>query len=127
VTNGDASQQRDKIERFGLAPYFEVMVIEGEVGAGKPDKAVFRYAPDRLGAGPARARPARSDSMFELQAERPGVQIDDREQKIRRAEEVVSAGVDAPAVGSNHAPRHSVAGRDQPAITIETSDPGRCF
>jgi hypothetical protein len=63
--------------------------------------------------------------MFELQAERPGVQIDDREQKIWRAEEVVSARVDAPAVGSNHAPRHAVAGRDQPAVTIETSDPRR--
>lgn len=52
VTNGDASQQRDKIERFGLAPYFEVMVIEGEFGAGKPDEAVFRHALDHLGVRP---------------------------------------------------------------------------
>lgn len=52
VTNGDASQQRDKIERFGLAPYFEVMVIEGEFGAGKPDEAVFRHALDHLGVPP---------------------------------------------------------------------------
>ena len=49
VTNGDARQQRDKIERFDLAPYFEVMVIEGEFGAGKPDEAVYRHALDRLG------------------------------------------------------------------------------
>ena len=53
VTNGDASQQRYKIERHGLAPYFEVMVIEGEFGAGKPDAAVFRHALDVLGADPA--------------------------------------------------------------------------
>jgi len=52
VTNGDASQQRDKIERFGLAPYFEVMVIEGEFGAGKPDEAVYRHALGRLGVAP---------------------------------------------------------------------------
>jgi putative hydrolase of the HAD superfamily len=55
VTNGDASQQRYKIERHGLAHYFDVMVIEGEFGAGKPDAAVFRHALDSLGAHPAEA------------------------------------------------------------------------
>jgi putative hydrolase of the HAD superfamily len=54
VTNGDASQQRDKIERHRLAPYFDVMVIEGEFGAGKPDPVVFRHALDTLGADPAK-------------------------------------------------------------------------
>ena len=36
MTNGDASMQRDKIERFALAPFFDVVVIEGEsaLGAG---------------------------------------------------------------------------------------------
>jgi putative hydrolase of the HAD superfamily len=38
VTNGDASQQRDKIARHALAGYFDVIVIEGEFGAGKPDE-----------------------------------------------------------------------------------------
>jgi putative hydrolase of the HAD superfamily len=53
VTNGDAGQQRDKIERFELAPFFEVIVIEGEFGAGKPDETVYRHALDRLGVAPA--------------------------------------------------------------------------
>lgn len=53
VTNGDAGQQRDKIERFDLAPYFDVMVVEGEFGAGKPDEAVYRHALGHLGV-PAR-------------------------------------------------------------------------
>jgi len=52
VTNGDASQQRDKIARHGLAGYFDVIVIEGEFGAGKPDEAVYRHALDTLGARP---------------------------------------------------------------------------
>jgi putative hydrolase of the HAD superfamily len=52
VTNGDASQQRDKIERFALAPFFETIVIEGEFGRGKPDEAVYRHALDHLGVGP---------------------------------------------------------------------------
>jgi putative hydrolase of the HAD superfamily len=44
VTNGDASHQRDKIARHGLASYFGVIVIEGEFGVGKPDAAVYRHA-----------------------------------------------------------------------------------
>ena len=50
VTNGDASQQRDKIARHALAGYFDVIVIEGEFGAGKPDEAVYRHALAVLGA-----------------------------------------------------------------------------
>ena len=55
VTNGDAGQQRDKIERFDLASFFEVIVIEGEFGAGKPDETVYRHALDHLGVVPGDA------------------------------------------------------------------------
>jgi putative hydrolase of the HAD superfamily len=55
VTNGDAGQQRDKIERFALASFFEVIVIEGEFGRGKPDEAVYRHALDHLGVAPHEA------------------------------------------------------------------------
>jgi putative hydrolase of the HAD superfamily len=48
VTNGDATQQRDKIARHRLAGFFDVIVIEGEFGAGKPDEAVYRHALDQL-------------------------------------------------------------------------------
>src|SRR5262249_15888371 len=41
--------------RFELAPFFEVIVIEGEFGAGKPDEAVYRHALDRLGVAPGAA------------------------------------------------------------------------
>ena len=44
VTNGDAGFQRDKIARHRLARFFDVIVIEGEFGAGKPDEAVYRHA-----------------------------------------------------------------------------------
>jgi len=44
VTNGDTRQQRDKIERHDLARYFDVIVIEGEFGAGKPDPRVYHHA-----------------------------------------------------------------------------------
>lgn len=52
VTNGDASQQRDKIERHDLDRFFDVIVIEGEFGVGKPDAAVYRHALSALGARP---------------------------------------------------------------------------
>ena len=55
VTNGDAVLQRDKIERFALDQFFEVVVIEGEFGAGKPDEAVYRHALGRLGVDPGDA------------------------------------------------------------------------
>ena len=49
VTNGDTRQQRLKIERYGLGAFFDVIVIEGEFGAGKPEEIVYRHALERLG------------------------------------------------------------------------------
>jgi putative hydrolase of the HAD superfamily len=49
VTNGDAGMQREKLARFDLASHFAVIVIEGELGAGKPDASVYRHALDALG------------------------------------------------------------------------------
>jgi putative hydrolase of the HAD superfamily len=49
MTNGSASGQRAKIERFGLAPYFGHIVIEGELGFGKPDRRVFETLLSALG------------------------------------------------------------------------------
>jgi putative hydrolase of the HAD superfamily len=50
VTNGDRRQQRRKIEHFDLERYFDVIVIEGEFGVGKPDEAVYRHALAALAA-----------------------------------------------------------------------------
>jgi putative hydrolase of the HAD superfamily len=52
VTNGDAAEQRWKIQTYGLAPFFGAMVIEGEFGAGKPDEIVYRHALQALGVRP---------------------------------------------------------------------------
>ena len=46
VTNGAAVVQREKIERFALAPYFDHVQLEGEFGAGKPDPSVYRNVMD---------------------------------------------------------------------------------
>lgn len=53
VTNGSSEFQRRKIERFGLTPYFDCILIEGELGIGKPDERLFRHALDQLEADPS--------------------------------------------------------------------------
>lgn len=55
VTNGDAGMQRDKLARFDLAPCFDVILIEGEFGTGKPDAAVYHHVLGALGVAPGAA------------------------------------------------------------------------
>lgn len=55
VTNGGSELQRRKIERFGLAGFFEAILIEGELGFGKPDLRVFRLALAAAGVAPEQA------------------------------------------------------------------------
>ncbi|MEL7086962.1 MAG: HAD family hydrolase [Planctomycetota bacterium] len=44
ITNGDARGQRDKVAHFDLTQYFQAVLIEGEIGYGKPDPRIFRRA-----------------------------------------------------------------------------------
>lgn len=44
ITNGAAQPQRQKIQRFGLERFFTTILIEGEIGYGKPEPAVYRAA-----------------------------------------------------------------------------------
>ena len=52
ITNGAEEKQRRKIERFDLAPYFQTILIEGEVGFGKPEAAVYNLALDAMNLSP---------------------------------------------------------------------------
>jgi putative hydrolase of the HAD superfamily len=55
ITNGEAREQRRKIERFDLAPLFDCVLVEGEFGKGKPDPEVYHHALTTLGATPQEA------------------------------------------------------------------------
>lgn len=55
LTNGSATFQRRKIERFDLAPFFELILIEGELGFGKPDVRVFHEALRHFDCNPTNA------------------------------------------------------------------------
>jgi putative hydrolase of the HAD superfamily len=50
VTNGASCLQREKLAASGLAERFHAVVVSGDLGAGKPDAAVFAHALDALGA-----------------------------------------------------------------------------
>lgn len=49
VTNGSSASQRKKIERFGLSQLFDHILIEGELGFGKPDERIYLKALAALG------------------------------------------------------------------------------
>jgi putative hydrolase of the HAD superfamily len=67
LTNGNAAFQRAKIQRFGLAVFFETILIESEFGAGKPDERIFRHALEKLGAAPIQACMIGDDLLRDLQ------------------------------------------------------------
>src|SRR5579884_1730196 len=55
LTNGAPDLQHEKINHFQLAPYFEVIVVSGEVGVGKPQPAIFQTVLKRLEVAPQNA------------------------------------------------------------------------
>jgi putative hydrolase of the HAD superfamily len=55
VTNGDTTHQRRKITQHDLERFFDVIVIEGEMGVGKPEEVVYRYALSKLRVKPEEA------------------------------------------------------------------------
>jgi putative hydrolase of the HAD superfamily len=51
ITNGASDMQRAKLKRFGLEPFFDSILIEGEFGTGKPDSRVFTHTLQKLNTG----------------------------------------------------------------------------
>jgi len=52
LTNGTGAAQRKKISQFALDDLFDEILIEGEVGFGKPDERIYRLALARLDVAP---------------------------------------------------------------------------
>ena len=55
LTNGAAAAQRRKITRFEITDLFDAILVEGELGFGKPDERVYHRALEALGVKPADA------------------------------------------------------------------------
>ncbi|MEM6554070.1 MAG: HAD family hydrolase [Planctomycetota bacterium] len=63
LTNGDAAGQREKVEHFDLARWFRAVLIEGELGFGKPDDRVYERALSACGVLPERSVWCVGDSL----------------------------------------------------------------
>ena len=48
ITNGDAAQQKSKLQTLGLAQFFEHILISGALGISKPNKEIFQAAADLM-------------------------------------------------------------------------------
>jgi len=55
VTNGAPGLQREKLDHSGLEPFFDAIIVSGEVNVGKPDPRIFALALKRLGTRPDEA------------------------------------------------------------------------
>jgi putative hydrolase of the HAD superfamily len=55
VTNGGAAMQRGKIARFGLGDLFDAILVEGQLGFGKPDPRTYQLALKELAVTPVEA------------------------------------------------------------------------
>ncbi len=55
VTNGAPDLQHFKIDASGVRPYFQSIVVSGEVGIGKPHPAPMQRALQQLGCDPGNA------------------------------------------------------------------------
>jgi putative hydrolase of the HAD superfamily len=92
ITNGSSAGQRRKIERFGLGRFFDLIVIEGEFGVGKPDERVFLHALEALGVAPCEAWMVGDNLEWDVRgSQRLGifaVWVDSRGEGLRRASPV---------------------------------------
>ena len=53
ISNGDRDQQRRKLEKTGIDPYFEVVVVSDDIGVFKPDPGIFEHAARLAGKAPS--------------------------------------------------------------------------
>ncbi|MEZ0326744.1 MAG: HAD family hydrolase [Fimbriimonas sp.] len=53
ITNGPADLQRMEVATLGLEAFFDPILIEGEMGEGKPKPSVFKRAAELMKCGPS--------------------------------------------------------------------------
>ena len=48
ISNGDSKSQHNKIKKVDIEKYFDEVLVSGDIGIHKPDKAIFEYMADKL-------------------------------------------------------------------------------
>lgn len=52
ITNGPSVLQNHKMDKSGLRPYCDIVVVSGDIGVHKPDPGIFLYTAEKLGLKP---------------------------------------------------------------------------
>lgn len=68
ITNGEAKIQRYKIEKFDLQRYFDCILIETEVGFGKPDTRIFERAMGEMQVNPKQVWSVGDNLIWDIEA-----------------------------------------------------------
>lgn len=96
ITNGPADIQRQEIATLGIEHYFDAILIEGEMGEGKPLQSVFRRAEQCLDKKPEEILFVGNSYSHDI---RPAIEAGWRTAWIRRPTDVPpSAGPGGSAV-----------------------------
>ena len=53
ITNGNSSQQRQKLNELGISDCFDIIIVSEDVGVSKPDPQIFRHACKTAGNKPS--------------------------------------------------------------------------
>jgi len=53
ITSGQSEVQRQKVTKHGLDRFFDVILIDGEIGYGKPEERVYLEALEQLDVKPS--------------------------------------------------------------------------
>jgi putative hydrolase of the HAD superfamily len=68
ITNGTSERQRGKLDKFNLSPLFDVILVEEEVGIGKPEPRIFEIALERLALSPQDVWVVGDNLVWEIEA-----------------------------------------------------------
>jgi len=90
LTNGNPDLQWFKIKATSLEPYFDPIVISGELGYGKPDPRIFKFTLQKLGLKPTEVIMIGNNPIADIegaaQASIKAVLIDPNAQKTEAGE-----------------------------------------
>ena len=53
ITNGNSSQQRQKLNELGIIDFFDIIIVSEDIGISKPDPQIFRHACNTAGSKPS--------------------------------------------------------------------------
>jgi putative hydrolase of the HAD superfamily len=110
ITNGPADLQRMEIATLRLGPRFQHIFVEGEMGFGKPEPAVFRQAQEAMGLRPAEILFVGNSYGHDI---RPAIEAGWRTAWVRRPSDVPPS-----AKGIANKPEELPAGAPPPDVTV---------